>query len=314
MQNIGICGAGLIGASWAIGFANAGYKSLVYDNNLDSFKNFESLFDKLIKDLLIINPELDAEKIKLNIKLNCSIEEICKDTVLIQESIIEDLEEKKKIFITLDKLASKNTILASSSSYLLISNISENVVHKQRCINAHPALPPHVVPFVEVCGSLETSAEIIQNALSLYKNANYASIIINKETEGFVLNRLQGALLNEAVRLHEGGFASMDDIDIALKHALGIRWAFMGPFEIMDLNAPEGIKDSFSRYKKGIQNLAKEQNSVPEYSDEYLSRLENEQRKRLAYSDRSDRIEKRNKMIALIRKLKLELGEDIQNG
>ena len=264
MQNIGICGAGLIGASWAIGFANAGYKSLVYDNNPDSSKNFESLFDKLIKDLLIINPELDAEKIKLNIKLNCSIEEICKDTVLIQESIIEDLEEKKKIFITLDKLASKNTILASSSSYLLISNISENVVHKQRCINAHPALPPHVVPFVEVCGSLETSAEIIQNALSLYKNANYASIIINKETEGFVLNRLQGALLNEAVRLHEGGYASMDDIDIALKHALGIRWAFMGPFEIMDLNAPEGIKDSFSRYKKGIQNLAKEQNSVPE--------------------------------------------------
>ena len=314
MQNIGICGAGLIGASWAIGFANAGYKSLVYDNNPDSFKNFESLFDKLIKDLLIINPELDAEKIKLNIKLNCSIEEICKDTILIQESIIEDLEEKKKIFIILDKLASKNTILASSSSYLLISNISENVVHKQRCINAHPALPPHVVPFVEVCGSLETSAEIIQSALSLYKNANYASIIINKETEGFVLNRLQGALLNEAVRLHEGGYASMDDIDIALKHALGIRWAFMGPFEIMDLNAPEGIKDSFSRYKKGIQNLAKEQNSVPEYSDEYLSRLENEQRKRLAYSDRSDRIEKRNKMIALIRKLKLELGEDIQNG
>ena len=106
----------------------------------------------------------------------------------------------------------------------------------------------------------------------------------------------------------------MEDIDIALKHALGIRWAFMGPFEIMDLNAPEGIKDSFTRYKSGIQNLAKEQNSVPEYSNEYLNKLENEQRKRLPYSDRSGRIEKRNKMIALIRKLKLELGEDIQNG
>ena len=150
--------------------------------------------------------------------------------------------------------------------------------------------------------------------MSLYKNANYASILINKETEGFVLNRLQGALLNEAVRLHEGGYASMDDIDIALKHALGIRWAFLGPFEIMDLNAPEGIKDSFSRYKSGIQNLAREQNTVPEYSDDYLNRLEEEQRKRLAFSDRPKRIEKRNKMIALIRKLKLELGEDIQNG
>ena len=314
MQNIGICGAGLIGASWAIGFANAGYKSLVYDNNPDSFKNFENVFDKLIKDLIIINPDLNVQKIKLNIKLNCSLEEICKDSILIQESIIEDLEEKKKIFTILDKLSSKNTILASSSSYLLISKISENIINRHRCINAHPALPPHVVPFVEVCGSLETSPEIIQKALSLYKKANYASIIINKETEGFVLNRLQGALLNEAVRLHEGGYASMDDIDIAMKHALGIRWAFLGPFEIMDLNAPDGIKDSFSRYKTGIQNLAKEQNTVPEYSDDYLNRLEEEQRKRLAFSDRPKRIEKRNQMIALIRKLKLELGEDIQNG
>ena len=95
MQNIGICGAGLIGASWAIGFANAGYKSLVYDNNPDSFKNFENVFDKLIKDLIIINPDLNVQKIKLNIKLNCSMEEICKDSILIQESIIENLEEKK---------------------------------------------------------------------------------------------------------------------------------------------------------------------------------------------------------------------------
>ena len=72
----------------------------------------------------------------------------------------------------------------------------------------------------------------------------------------------------------------------------------------MDLNAPEGIKDSFSRYRTGIQNLAKQQNTVPSYSDEYLNKLDKEQRQRLAYHDRTDRIEKRNKMIALIRKLK----------
>ena len=79
----------------------------------------------------------------------------------------------------------------------------------------------------------------------------------------------------------------------------------MGPFEIMDLNAPEGIKDSFTRYRTGIQNLAKQQNTVPSYSDEYLNKLDKEQRQRLAYNDRIDRIEKRNKMIALIRKLKI---------
>jgi 3-hydroxyacyl-CoA dehydrogenase len=311
MNNIGICGAGLIGASWAIGFANAGFNCLVYDSNDESIRNFEKTSDQLLFDLETLDPKIDVNKIKSNITLNCTINEICRDVILIQESIIEDLDTKQKIFKELDKLSSKNTILASSSSYLLISKISELVEHKHRCINAHPALPPHVVPFVEVVGSNYTSNEIVQEAIKLYKKASYAAIIVNKETEGFVLNRLQGALLNEAVRLHEGGYASMEDIDIALKHALGIRWAFMGPFEIMDLNAPDGIKDSFSRYKSGIQNLAREQNSVPEYSEEYLNKLENEQRKRLSYSERSNRIEKRNKMIALIRKLKLELGEDI---
>ena len=311
MNKIGICGAGLIGASWAIGFANAGFKSFVHDSNQDSLKNFEKISDQLLQDIKILDPKVDPEKIKSNIILGCNIEEICKDSILIQESIIEDLEAKKQIFKELDKLSSKQTILASSSSYLLISKISELVEHRNRCINAHPALPPHVVPFVEVVGSDHTSKEIVQSAINIYKRANYAAIVVNKETEGFVLNRLQGALLNEAVRLHEGGYASMEDIDIALKHALGIRWAFMGPFEIMDLNAPEGIKDSFTRYKSGIQNLAKEQNSVPDYSEEYLNKLEFEQRNRLSYSERSIRIEKRNKMIALIRKLKLELGEDI---
>ena len=311
MNKIGICGAGLIGASWAIGFANAGFKSFVHDSNHESLKNFEKISDQLLQDIKILDPKVEPEKIKSNIILGCNIEEICKDSILIQESIIEDLEAKKKIFKELDKLSSKQTILASSSSYLLISKISELVEHRNRCINAHPALPPHVVPFVEVVGSDHTSKEIVQSAINIYKRANYAAIVVNKETEGFVLNRLQGALLNEAVRLHEGGYASMEDIDIALKHALGIRWAFMGPFEIMDLNAPEGIKDSFTRYKSGIQNLAKEQNSVPDYSEEYLNKLEFEQRNRLSYSERSIRIEKRNKMIALIRKLKLELGEDI---
>ena len=311
MNKIGICGAGLIGASWAIGFANAGFKSFVHDSNQDSLKNFEKISDQLLQDIKILDPKVEPEKIKSNIILGCNIEEICKDSILIQESIIEDLEAKKQIFKELDKLSSKQTILASSSSYLLISKISELVEHRNRCINAHPALPPHVVPFVEVVGSDHTSKEIVESAINIYKRANYAAIVVNKETEGFVLNRLQGALLNEAVRLHEGGYASMEDIDIALKHALGIRWAFMGPFEIMDLNAPEGIKDSFTRYKSGIQNLAKEQNSVPDYSEEYLKKLEFEQRNRLSYSERSIRIEKRNKMIALIRKLKLELGEDI---
>ena len=103
MYKVGICGAGLIGASWAVGFANAGYKVLVYDSNKDSFKKFEIVSDQLLKDLTIINPDLDVRKIKSNIVLNCSIEDICKNSVLVEESIVEDLEAKQKIFQELDR-------------------------------------------------------------------------------------------------------------------------------------------------------------------------------------------------------------------
>ena len=165
------------------------------------------------------------------------------------------------------------------------------------------------MPFVEICPSEKTSDVTIQKAKKIYKSAEYIPIVLKKEIEGFVLNRLQGALLNEAVRLHKEGYASIEDIDVSLKHALGIRWAFLGPFEIMDLNAPGGIKDSFTRYRPGIKNLAEQQNSIPDYSDNYILKLEKEQRLRLKSSDRDNRIKKRNKLIALVRKLKLENGE-----
>ena len=308
MANIGICGAGLIGASWAVSFANHGYNVLVYDVNPEIIANFFKVVDQLADDLEIFK-KVDLKKLKSSIKICNNLEQICKDSLLIQESIVEDLDEKKKIFFEFEKYASVDTILASSSSYLLPSKISEKLKNKQRCIVAHPALPPHVVPFVEICPSSETSLEVIEKAKDIYKTAHYVPIVLKKEIEGFVLNRLQGALLNEAVRLHEEGYASIDDIDISLKHALGIRWAFLGPFEIMDLNAPGGIGDSFTRYRKGIKKLAQQQNSVPEYTDEYIKKLESEQRKRLKLKDREERTKKRNKLIALVRKLKLEQGE-----
>ena len=308
MRNIGICGAGLIGASWAVGFANHGYNVLVYDANPEIVTNFFKVVDQLADDLEIFK-KVDLKKLKSSIKICDNLEQICKDSLLIQESIVEDLDEKQKIFFEFEKYASVDTILASSSSYLLPSKISEKLKNKQRCIVAHPALPPHVVPFVEICPSSETSLEVIEKAKDIYKTAHYVPIVLKKEIEGFVLNRLQGALLNEAVRLHEEGYASIDDIDISLKHALGIRWAFLGPFEIMDLNAPGGIGDSFTRYRKGIKKLAQQQNSVPEYTDEYIKKLESEQRERLKLTDREERTKKRNKLIALVRKLKLEQGE-----
>ena len=97
MNKIGICGAGLIGSSWAIGFANAGYLSYVYDNNTNSVENFNKYFDDLLLDLKTIDPNINEDKIRSNIKLNCTIEQICENAVLIQESIVEDLKVKQDV-------------------------------------------------------------------------------------------------------------------------------------------------------------------------------------------------------------------------
>ena len=145
MDKIGICGGGLIGASWALGFSSNQYKVFVYDSSTKVREEFLNIVKSLYEDLSILK-DISFNEIKSNIVICESIEEICKDASLIQESIIEKLEEKQNIFIELEKFSNKETILASSSSYLLPSEIGSKIKHKDRCIVAHPALPPHVVP------------------------------------------------------------------------------------------------------------------------------------------------------------------------
>ena len=116
MNKIGICGAGLIGASWAIGFANSGYMSYVYDSNPNSVENFNKYFDDLLQDLKTIDPNINEDKIRNNIQLDCTIEQICEDAILIQESVVEDLLIKQNLYKELDRHSSKDTNLASSSS------------------------------------------------------------------------------------------------------------------------------------------------------------------------------------------------------
>ena len=180
MDKIGICGGGLIGASWALGFSSNKYKVFVYDNSKKVREEFLNTVKSLYEDLSILK-DISFNEIKSNIVICESIEEICKDATLIQESIIEKLEEKQNIFVELDKFSNKETILASSSSYLLPSEIGIKIKQKDRCIVAHPALPPHVVPFVEICPSKQTSDITIEKAKKIYQSAEYIPIILKKE-------------------------------------------------------------------------------------------------------------------------------------
>jgi len=147
-------------------------------------------------------------------------------------------------------------VLVSSTSAISASRFTEGLKGRARCLVGHPVNPPHLVPLVEVCGAPWTSPEAIDGAREIYREIGQVPVTINREINGFVLNRLQGALLAEAFRLVGEGFISAEDLDRTVKDGLGLRWSFLGPFETIELNAPGGIPDYCARYTGFYKELA----------------------------------------------------------
>ena len=168
--------------------------------------------------------------------------------VYAQESVFEDLETKISFYKEIDSVIDSNTIVGSSSSSLIASAFTEKLSCSHRCLVVHPVNPPHLIPLVEIVPKPSTNKSVTSSVKGLMLNIGMDPIVLSREIDGFILNRLQGALLNEAFYLLENGIASAEDIDKTLSKGLGRRWAFMGPFETLDLNAPEGIIDYCNRY------------------------------------------------------------------
>jgi 3-hydroxyacyl-CoA dehydrogenase len=154
------------------------------------------------------------------------------------------------------------------------------VKRRARCLVAHPVNPPHLVPLVELSPAPWTTAEVVERACALLESVGQVPIVVRKEIQGFVLNRLQGALLAEAFRLYADGYASADDIDRTVRDGLGLRWSFMGPFETIDLNAPGGIADYCARFGELYYEIAKTQ-TPRRWEEALVRRIESERRELL---------------------------------
>jgi 3-hydroxyacyl-CoA dehydrogenase len=148
----------------------------------------------------------------------------------------------------------------------------------------HPTNPPYLVPLVELCPAPWTDPKAMERAHALYEAAGQTPVTLAREIHGFLLNRVQAAVLNECFSLFEQGLASSDDIDKVLKDGLALRWSFMGPFETIDLNAPAGVTDYAKRY--GQQNRETVVDVQPfGWGDDTLARVDAERRKQLDIAD-----------------------------
>ncbi len=255
-RNVAIVGTGLIGRAWAAIFARAGWNVRLTDPHVPTLAAAPRLIRDELQALARHGLAADPDGAVARISVAGSLEEAVMDAEFVQENGPEKVEEKLLIFAQLDKLAPKHALLVSSTSAIVASRFTEKLPGRARCLVGHPVNPPHLVPLVELCGAPWTSPDAIHRARAIYREIGQVPVIINREINGFVLNRLQGALLAEAFRLVGEGYISAQDLDHTMKDGLGLRWSFLGPFETIELNAPGGIPDYCARYTGFYKELA----------------------------------------------------------
>jgi 3-hydroxyacyl-CoA dehydrogenase len=247
-QTVGIVGAGLIGRSWANVFARAGWQVRVWDPNPDQRAAAHAQIARSLDDLQAHGLVQDAAAAAARVEITGRLEDAVQAADYVQESGPEVLEVKRETFAALDAVAPAHCVLASSTSAIVASRFTEQLAGRARCIVAHPVNPPHLAPVVELCGAPWTSEETKARARDVMQRVGQRAVDVRREIDGFVLNRLQAALLTEAFRLVQDGVVSPRDLDRTVADGLGLRWAFMGPFETIELNAPRGIADYCERY------------------------------------------------------------------
>ena len=254
---VALIGCGLIGQSWAVSFLSAGFSVSLFDPTEGVTETAKEKIKFKLKDLqnlgLIADNNISEYLEKTH--LAQSLSEATQDSIYIQESGPENLEIKKKLTHEIDKVTPTNIPIASSTSGIPTSFYANDVLGKHRCLVAHPINPPHLIPAVEVVPAPFTKGAVTQRVKEIIRSINKVPIELTKEIPGFVVNRLQGALLAEAFELKKEGIASAEDIDTAISHGLGLRWSFMGPFQTIHLNAPEGISGYVERYEQMYKEM-----------------------------------------------------------
>lgn len=312
IRDVAVIGSGVIGYSWALSFAMNGHKVRVYDVKDDALKLAKSRIHDSLENLAsnkVLNPN-KIEKIESRISYTTSIENAVKNTKFIVESGPEKYEVKWSIVNDVEKYASEDAIIASSTSGLLITEIAKNAKHPERFIGAHPYNPPHLIPLVEITKGEKTKEENVQLAYDLYKSIKKEPVILQKEALGFICNRIQMAVYREVSDLVMRGVCSIEDADKAVTYGPGIRWAIMGPSLVFELGGGQGhidglmnhLNDSIKLWLNDMADWKEFPEQFPEIAREGVEESLKNRPKEIGNTDES-LAEYRDKMLIEILKL-----------
>ncbi|MER9137043.1 3-hydroxyacyl-CoA dehydrogenase [Mesorhizobium sp. M0830] len=291
MANVAIVGSGFIGRAWAISFARAGHNVRMWDQSPAATGGARDYIAGVLGDLarndLLRGQAVDA--VVGRIAIVAELAEALAGAAHVQENTPENLEVKRDVFSQIDRLADPQTIIASSTSALLPSKFTDHLQGRHRCLVVHPINPPYLIPAAEIVPAPWTSAETLERTRAFLIDAGHAPLVMKRELDGFIMNRLQGALLEEAFRLVADGYASVEDVDIGIREGLALRWSFMGPFETIDLNAPGGVRDYVERYQSIYSNIFPQMLRRVDWAGEVMKTVESDRRERLPRENLGER-------------------------
>ncbi|XP_022235940.1 lambda-crystallin-like [Limulus polyphemus] len=252
-EKVGIVGSGLIGRSWAMLFASVNYRVSLYDIESQRVDEALQLIQEDLKTLQTkgyLRGTLSVEQQLKLISKSDTLSECMEGAKHVQECVFERLDLKQKIFKELDKLATDEVVLSSSTSCFVPSSFSEGLKHRRQVIVSHPVSMKIILLSYNESNYLSqkwTDPRIVTQTRCLMEEIGQKPVTLNKEINGFILNRIQYAIINECWRLLESGVTSLEDVDTIMTAGLGMRYAFVGPIETIHLNAA-GIKELMERY------------------------------------------------------------------
>ena len=238
VERIAVVGTGVIGASWAAYFLARGFDVVA----TDPAPGAEGRLRSYIRDAwpaltrMGLSPGADPERVRFVSDLESCVAE----ADLVQENGPEREDIKRETYRRMDAAARPEVILATSSSGFMPSLFQGVCRHPERVLVGHPFNPPHLIPLVEVVGGERTSEEAVATAMAFYERIGKKPIRIRKELLGHVANRLQAALWREAYHLVEIGAVTVAEVDAAIAHGPGLRWALMGPILLSHLSGGAG--------------------------------------------------------------------------
>lgn len=272
IQHIAIIGAGLIGASWAALFLSKGLRVTVTDPSQAALDGLPDFITTAWQDLAQLDDIAAAPPLN-RLTLTQDIATACAQADMVQECGPDRIGIKRQIVAEIEAALAPGAIIASSTSSLMASDIQEGARHPGRILVAHPMNPPHLVPLVELVAGSATDPACIATARAFYDSIGRVTVVVQKERVGHLANRLTSALYREAVSLVAEGVATVADVDRAIAHGPGLRWAFMGPHLTYHLGGGAGGYRHYLDHLGPTQVARWADQSTPDLTPELIDTL-----------------------------------------